>query len=435
MLDRNALQKKRLTPMIMVMGVFLLLFLNTVPVTHAQEAQNAQNPNTAGQEAPAKKSKEKSAEGETDELNVNEYESAIPKYPVLKGDHSSRDHYGIIDAKKYMDALTPRITGRKFDPEIKVRRGTPSLEDLSRMDNPDSNYLLGLKYEKGDDNFTKDVEQSCHWYERAVQGGHVKAYAKLAACYISGQGRPYNPARAKTLYELGILNKDITAFCGLGKLLYYNSNELTDIQRALELCRSGAAKGDHQAAFDLYEIYRDGLKISRSDYSAKSWLKSAVKKRNKDALIELSRLYQSGYLFKKNIAKSHEILRYLALEGDINSQFELANMYYDNMITENGVNTEILERAMFWYYTVQSRSKDPNLEKQSRERFRKMARSVSSDFIEMVEARYLNWAYKDTYAAKDEPKDDDIVEIDRVIPVFDKIRKEKEEAARTPVEE
>ena len=433
------------SPMVMIVGVLLLLWAHATPVVYAQDAQNAENANAQAQAGDAqnaqppaedaKKSKKPSPATEMAELNKSEYQNDAAKYPVLKENHSARDHYGIIDAKKYMDAITPRITGRLFDPVIKLRPTVPDVNDLVALDSPDSFYLLGLKYETGEGTMAPDMKQACHWYERAVQGGHKKAYTKLAECYTSGQGRPYNPTRAKTLYELGIVNDDANAMCGLGKLLYYNSDKATDIQRALELCRSGFIKGDNQAAFDLYEIFRDGLKVPRSDYTAKSWIKSAVKKRNRDALIEQARLYKSGYLFKKDLKKAHQILRYLALDGDINSQFELANIYYDNMITERGVNTAILERAMFWYYTVQSRSKDPFLEKQSKERFQKMSRAVSADFVEMVEARYLNWTHENAERIKEESKGDDILEIDRMIPVFDKIRKEKEEAARTPVDE
>ena len=454
MLAKTITQKSIGFPIIFIMGVFLLLWGAGNSIAYAQDAPatenaNQQGNNNAGEQAGGeqgggqgnananqpKKPKAKDADSETMKLNANEYENNASKYSVLKENHPARDHYGIIDAKKYMDAITPRITGRLFDPVIKLRPTVPNLNDLATLGNPDSFYLLGLKYEMGADGMAKDWLQACHWYERAVQHSQPKAYAKLANCYTTGQGRDYNPVRAKSLYELGILNKDAKAMCGLGKLLYYNSDKPTEIQQALELCRSGFIKGDHQAAYDLYEIYRDGLKVSRSDYTAKSWLKSAVKKRNKNALVELSRLYKSGYLFKKSPNKAHEILRYLALDGDINSQFELANIYYDNMVNEGGVNTDILERAMFWYYTVQTHAKDPYLEKQSKERFMKMSRAVSADFVEMVEARYLNWTHRNAEQKKEKADNDGIMEIDRLIPVFDKIRKEKEEAARTPIDE
>ena len=443
MLDKRTLHKNTIGHITKVMGVFLLFWAYILPlpsnIAYAQTAENAlSTDNASGNAAQSNTPRQQKQAGDnpsTEGISASDYQNKTAKYSMLPEDHRSRDHYGIIDAKKYMESVTPRVTGRTFDSVIKFRLGEPDKEGLISLGTRDSFYLLGLKYENGNDNVTPDREQACHWYQRAVQEGHNKAYTKLAECYISGHGQDYNPKRAHTLYELGIRENDNRAFCGLGKLLYYNSNDPVDIQRALELCRSGFTKGDHQAAFDLYEIFRDGLKIERSEYNAKSWLRAAVKKRNKDALVELSHLYQSGYLFKKDLAKAHELIRYLALDGDIQSQFDLANIYYDNMIKTGGVDLELLERAMFWYYTVQSRSQNPLLEQQSKERFEKMARAVSTDFVEVVEARYLNWTYEKTKRIEEETKDDKIAEIDRMIPVFDKVRKAKEEANRSPIEE
>lgn len=367
-------------------------------------------------------------------LSADEYIDSTPKYPMIPQDHKARDQFGIIDAKKYMDTITPRITGKTFDPVIRLNPRVPDVEDITPLENPDSYYLLGLKYENGVGGKQRDMLQACNWYDRAVRGNVPKAYARLANCYATGQGRDYSPKLAQSLYEMGMEHNDPKSLCGLGKVLYYTSNDPADIQKGMELCRKGFGRGDSQAGIDLYKIYRDGLKIEPNLYNAKSWLKSALSRGNKTAIKEMATLYKSGYLVKRNLKKSHELLQHLALSGDIASQFELADIYYRNMVDEQGINTALLERAMFWYYTVQSRSLDPYLEEKSAERFQKMARTVSADFVEMVEARYLNWDYQTKQRLQDE-KGDEIIEIDRLIPVFDRIRKEKEEAMRLPTDD
>lgn len=401
-------------------------FILAVILTHPAMAQTPSSPE--------KKSSNAKGQDDTITLSVNEYIDSSPKYPMIDKNHRSRDQFGIIDAKKYMDAITPRITGKTFDSVIRLNPTVPDVADITQLDNPDSYYVMGLKYETGTGGYQKDMLQACNWFERAVKGNVEKAHAKLANCYANGQGRDYNPSLAQSLYEIGLSHNDPKAMCGLGKVLYYTSDKPADIQRGLELCRKGFTRGDSEAGLDLYKIYRDGLKIEPNLYNAKSWLKSSLSRGNKKAIKEMANLYKSGYLVKQDLKKSHQLLEHLALGGDIESQFELADIYYQNMIDEQGINTTLLERAMFWYYTVQSRSIDPYLEQKSIKRFQEMARTVSADFVEMVEARYLNWNHLNEKRLQ-EQKGDELLEIDRLIPVFDRVRREKEEALRRPADD
>lgn len=88
-------------------------------------------------------------------------------------------------------AITPRLM-------------TISLRDLKAAANEgkaDAQFVLGLKYEKGD-----EVEDNCveaaRWYQKSAHQGHPYARFNLGLCYESGLGVNLDWHKALELYRL-----------------------------------------------------------------------------------------------------------------------------------------------------------------------------------------------------------------------------------------
>lgn len=57
-----------------------------------------------------------------------------------------------------------------------------SLSSIEQGD-PNAYYDMAVKYERGEGNFPKDIEQAILWYEKAARAGHKEAITTLATLY------------------------------------------------------------------------------------------------------------------------------------------------------------------------------------------------------------------------------------------------------------
>jgi TPR repeat protein len=74
----------------------------------------------------------------------------------------------------------------------------PELRTLAEDGDPEAQYQLGTRLERGAFGSVKDVPEAIDWYRRAAASGHPLAMASLAHIYEHGAiGVPADPARAR----------------------------------------------------------------------------------------------------------------------------------------------------------------------------------------------------------------------------------------------
>lgn len=158
----------------------------------------------------------------------------------------------------------------------------------------------------------RDWTRGCDYAEKA--GRHASALHNLATCYFLGQGRPRDPARARSLYGQASDMGFAKAACALGNMLVAGQGGEVDIARGLDLCRQAADAGEPDAQTD-YGIYLlSGRYIPKDAVQARHYLALAGAKKQANAASLLGKIYWNGDGVERDRAKAAQWWK-IAFEG------------------------------------------------------------------------------------------------------------------------
>ena len=187
----------------------------------------------------------------------------------------------------------------------------PALMAKAKAGNPDAEFLVGTKYELGNQ-VKKDPAQAAEWYRKAAEKGDVRAQHSLGVLYEYGNGVP------------------------------------TDAGIAVQWYRKAAEKGFAPAQFSLGLCYADGKGVAQDFKQAMTWYESAAQQKNADALVNLAYLYHNGMGVARDEVRSLEYVRQAAEAGSPEAQFQLGMMFdqgEQNLPIDEGMARKWLHRS------------------------------------------------------------------------------------------
>ena len=137
----------------------------------------------------------------------------------------------------------------------------------AEQNNPAAMNALGLLYAEGQ-GIKKDKNLAFQWYSRAANEGDIYAMGNLGNCYLFGEGTSEDIQKANYW-----LQKSIDGGNNYAKMYYADYFFENDDNRAVEFYGKVFEElKDGKAAYQLYQIYNDGLcGVPKDSLLAKMW--------------------------------------------------------------------------------------------------------------------------------------------------------------------
>ena len=175
-------------------------------------------------------------------------------------------------------------------------------------------YLLGYQIEI-------DKQQAFHWINKAASQNHPLAQYQLANQYMTGSFLNQDiPLSIHLFSEAAKQNVEKAKFA----LTYFKENGFEMFVKA--------ENGDKEAQYQLALTYLENKLQSEKEKGVK-WLQTAALQSHPIALLELGKMYQTGFILKKDDSKAFESLAKAAELNNPDAQYQLSLMY------QNGLGT------------------------------------------------------------------------------------------------
>lgn len=178
-------------------------------------------------------------------------------------------------------------------------------EYSANKDNTTAMRNMAIMYRYGLGMKQKDVLKAIEWYKKASDMGDIDAMIELATLYLRG--------------------------------------EHTDYEKAKELCRQAAEKGNTDALCRMGWMFTEGMGVPKNYAVALEYYVEAANKGNTTALNAIANAYKNGFGINRNYTEAFNWYMKSANLGNITAMHELSNMY----LTGLGVEKDFFE-AMNW---------------------------------------------------------------------------------------
>lgn len=242
---------------------------------------------------------------------------------------------------------------------------------------PESLLTLGQIYYYGNTDIDVDFEQARHYFELALEKGHLGAYGFLGQMYYRGEGVDKDLVQAFEFFRKGIAGTGVgagMAYNGMG-LCYMNGIEVTeDRSEALEYFLKAIQNGSVEAMYnsalvmlkDESKAYNDIavellMNAAKQGYLLANYELAKIHSKN-DRLqnlclyllraffekYEVNDLLDNGVVFFNQGLTNQALARFLLLsyQGFETAQFNVAYVYSKN----SKRNPLYAKRAAMWYY-------------------------------------------------------------------------------------
>ncbi|MCX7173653.1 MAG: tetratricopeptide repeat protein [Proteobacteria bacterium] len=203
--------------------------------------------------------------------------------------------------------------------------------------------LLAIAYLNGDAGLIKDGKLAALWFERAALQGSGYAEGRLADLYADGNGVAKNLKIAADWRERAARRGNVDAQFKLGQMYLEGMGVAQDRQRARNWLQSAAEEGNREAAYLLARMYREGLGGPEDQALADHWLYKSALGGYGAAEDTLSWIKSFGHTYDKTV--SHEAVRRLAEDGDVEAQYQLGLRCY----LGKGGEKRDLPQAVKWF--------------------------------------------------------------------------------------
>ncbi|GEM_PF-1767977 len=220
-----------------------------------------------------------------------------------------------------------------------MRRGwnVEPIQKRAEEGDENSQYRLGLLYEKGYLGLARDTDDAAKWYRKAAEQGHRIAklrLTRLEAKLDSTRDR-VNRETEKPLeksdfwevlqrYEEAAEKGDVSAQYQLGRLYENASDEDQDYKQAAKWYRRAAGKGHAESQFSLGWMYEQGKGVEKDYREAFKWYSAAAEKGYSAAHTGLGLMYEVGKGVPKNLEESIKRYSKAAEKGNKRAQKRLA---------------------------------------------------------------------------------------------------------------
>jgi TPR repeat protein len=171
-------------------------------------------------------------------------------------------------------ALAP-VAAMKARHPVDSRAPLDRLTALANKGDPRAEFVIGLKYLKGDGVPANDV-QAAHWFERAAQSGDALAQNHLGALYQAGRGVHADLAQATHWYEAAASQGDRHAMSNLAVLYASGTGVSQNLAEAARWFERSANLGYVDAQFNLAVLFERGDGVPQSLLDAYKWYSIAA---------------------------------------------------------------------------------------------------------------------------------------------------------------
>lgn len=148
------------------------------------------------------------------------------------------------------------------------------------------------------------------YWEKAAQGGHLKAATDLADIYLNGaEGVPMNKARAIELLSEAANSGFAEAQNSLGVCYITGNGVPENAAEAVKWFEKAAEQGEEFAMKNLALCLRDGNGVAVNKAKATEWFEKAAAKNNIQSKFNLADMYANGDGVLVNYQKAEALLK------------------------------------------------------------------------------------------------------------------------------
>jgi len=202
---------------------------------------------------------------------------------------------------------------------------------------------LGIMYIHGDGT-TRDMGKARYWIEKAINGDNTEISQFASMIY-----------KEESLWQYS----DSTYSCSQPDSLQYYSYDLKEgidffesgeHEKALNIFRRLAEKGDPEAQFNLGLMYDNGMGLMQNSEKALKWYKASAKQDFPKAQNNLGMMYDYGRGVVQDKTEAVKWYKLAAAQGDLNAQCTLGVMYTNG----EGVRKDINQAINWWKLAAKS---------------------------------------------------------------------------------
>ena len=252
-------------------------------------------------------------------------------------------YFKIIGAEK---SNCDELTKSYYEAEDWVK----TLIQAAENGDSDSQYKLGLCYEKGD-GIKQEPTEAVKWYRRAADQGHVNSQNAMGKCYYYGFGVAKDSKTAVDWFEKSAKKGHLDSQCWLGFCYKNGFGVEADkdkatmwYQKAIYPTRIAAESGDITAQINLGFCYRFGDGVGRDIHTAVKWVLKAAEQNSLEAQCALGDFFSRDRELGNDFEQAITWYQKAADQGYARAQFALGECYqYGRGVAQN------LEQAFEWY--------------------------------------------------------------------------------------
>ncbi|MEG3181454.1 tetratricopeptide repeat protein [Sphingomonas sp. LT1P40] len=232
---------------------------------------------------------------------------------------------------------------------------------------------LGEMAQQGALGVPRNLPMACDWYERgsALRGDSTH---NLALCFETGNGRPQDMVRARTLYQAAAAKGWVQAKCALGTMLVAGRGGAVDAARGVALCREAAEAGNANAQTDYGGFLLTGKGIARDPVEARKWLTAAAERKQANAAFLLAQIHMKGDGTPRDPAQAERWWRVAYEGGRADAAIHVSNAIYARIAPdgETIADRSLIPEWMRWVRIAATEEPDPAL----RAKWQEMLRSL-----------------------------------------------------------
>ncbi len=184
--------------------------------------------------------------------------------------------------------------------------------------------LIGRLYAEGA-GVAPDRKQALDWFRRAADLGDAQGCYLYGAGLLADSPGSKERASAKAYLDKAAAQNHAAALNLLGEMaLAGGGAAVPDFEKALELFRRAAERGDADAKYALGELYKHGKGVAKDDGEAANWFQAAADDDHAAAMVELAILKFNGSGVERDPAGAVKLFRRAAEQGNAVAQNRLA---------------------------------------------------------------------------------------------------------------
>jgi TPR repeat protein len=240
----------------------------------------------------------------------------------------------------------------KLSIDVSERDDSPNFKQLTELarcaliGDGRAMYEIGLKYLKGDGDFTQDQDTGAKWIKNAANAKYKLAQSIIADLYNKGDSIEQDYFKATIWYKTLAKKKDSTAQCNVGMMYNKGHGVREDSLEASKWFTWATDQGNNDAQFNLGMLRLKGRGLRKDNKEAIEWLFKSMYQKNNHACCTVGDIYLKGKNGEeKSVEKGLKLLEFAAKNGSVTAQVELGGLYSN---TENEYHD--LSKSIIYYF-------------------------------------------------------------------------------------